>query len=279
LRRLTERLTTSRRKHRQPDLWDVGLNGEAIAAANGVDGRSPNICAVTPLRTMKPPRRRGTRSPHRLLVRKALRATTLLPLFFVALCTWTVCASSPSHYLDLSANDIFDTLPDIPDILQQRDLSHDLVTRQSNESTQLQPSTITSQDISPATTDFWTFPISQLNLTGSTTVYFTVSACTQPFPRPGLNATQIYMNETLPPLQVYVSTDAANSRPGPGSNPPIQPANLTLGYVNFNVSGVTGDVFLSVVAGNVSSDWQGSWSYEIGASTDGFPPSTAAINS
>jgi hypothetical protein len=45
---------------------------------------------------------------------------------------------------------------------------------------------------------------------------------------------------------------------------------LSLGYAAVNLSGVTGDLFLSVVAGNVSSDWQGTWSYEIGASTQGL---------
>jgi Stretch-activated Ca2+-permeable channel component len=248
-------------------FWDLRLNAETIATANGVDGRSRDIWIVTLPPSMKAPRRRRTRSPNTLVFLRHLPRAYLLSLFLAVLCAWTVCASHPP--VDISSNDIFDPLPDIPDVLQQRDLSHDLVTRQSNESTQLQPNAITSKDISPATTDFWTFPTSQLNLTGSTTVYFTVSVCTQPFPRPGLNATQIYLNETLPPLQIHVS---ANSRPGPGSNSSVQPAELSLGYAAVNVSGVTGDLFLSVVAGNVSSDWQGSWSYEIGASTQGSPP-------
>lgn len=215
---------------------------------------------------MKPPRRRPHWSPSLAFLRHRARAL-LLHLFLAAFCALTVCASHTP--VDLSSNDIFDPLPDIPDILQQPDLSHDLVTRQSNESTELQPNAITSKDISPASTDFWTFPTSQLNLTGSTTVYFTVSACTQPFPRPGLNATQIYLNETLPPLRIYVS---ANSRPGSGSNLSVELTELSLGYAAVNVSGVTGDLFLSVVAGNVSSDWQGTWSYEIGASTQGLHP-------
>jgi len=164
---------------------------------------------------------------------------------------------------------LVDILPDSPVPLQQRDPSQQLVARQSNESITLPANAIVSHDISPETTNFWTLSLAHLNVSGSEMVYITVSICTQPFPRPGLNATQVYLTETLPPLQIYVSMDGANSRPGPGSNPPIDPLNLTLGYASVDLLGVTNDVFLSVVAGNISSNWQGSWSYQIGASTQG----------
>ena len=210
---------------------------------------------------MKPRRRRRIWTPLHRLTRPSL-----IHLFLATVCALMLMASphqNGAFYDDLL---VLDILPDNPVPLQQR---QQLVARQSNESISLPANAIVSQNISPETTTFWTLSLAHLNVSGSQTVYITVSICTQPFPRPGLNATEIYLSETLLPLQIYVSMDAANSRPGPGSNPPINPLDLTLGYASVNLSGVTNDVFLAVVAGNISSNWQGSWSYQIGASTQG----------
>jgi hypothetical protein len=143
-----------------------------------------------------------------------------------------------------------------------------LVTRQSNESIPLSDNSIVPMGINPGTTDFWTFSPAQNNISGTTTVYITISACTQPFPKSGLNATQIYTNQTLPALQLYISTDASNTRPGPDTDATKQVmTELSLGFTNVTLDDITADVYISVVARNVSSDWQGTWTYQLGSST------------
>ena len=244
------------------------INTEStVVGANGIDSPSTDICTCLFLAhpcPMKPRRRRRTWAALHQRTRPSF-----VHLFLATFYALTLLASPHQHGAIYDDPLLLGILPNSPVPVQQRDPSHQLIARQSNESTSLPANAIVSKDISPETTDFWTLSLGQLNVSGSATVYITVSTCTQPFPKPGLNATQIYLNETLPPLQIYVSTDAANSRPGPASNPPIQPQDLKMGYASVNISGVTNDVFLAVVTGNISSKWQGSWSYQIGASTQG----------
>lgn len=146
-----------------------------------------------------------------------------------------------------------------------------LVARQSNESVQLSNNSTVSMNINPGTTDFWTFSPSLLKVSSSSTLYITISVCTQPFPKVGLNATEIYANETLPPLQLYISQNSSNPRPGPASDSSLQNVKtLSQGFASYNVSHVSTDVFISVVAQNVTSNWQGSWSYQLATSTIGM---------
>jgi len=157
------------------------------------------------------------------------------------------------------------------DSLQQELHEFSLVTRQSNESAQLSDNSIVSKTIAPGATDFWTFSPSLLNIHGSPTLYITISACTQPSPLPGLNATQIYASENLPSLQLYISTDSTNTKPGPDSDASLQTVQiLSQGFTNFSMPSVSDDVYISVVAGSVSSNWKGSWSYELATSTQGM---------
>ena len=142
---------------------------------------------------------------------------------------------------------------------------------------QLSDNSIVPKTINPGTTDFWTFSPSSLNVSSSSTLYITINVCTQPFPKVGLNATEIYANETLPSLQLYISQDSSNPQPGPASDPSLQDlATLSQGFASYNISGVSADVFLSVVAQNVTSNWQGSWSYQLATSTKGMKTSMSS---
>jgi hypothetical protein len=157
------------------------------------------------------------------------------------------------------------------DSLRHESHEFSLVSRQSNESAQLSDNSIVPKTIAPGATDFWTFSPSLLNIHGSPTLYITISACTQPSPASGLNATQIYASENLPSLQLYISTDSTNTKPGPDSDASLQTVQiLSQGYANFSIPSVSDDVYMSVVAGSVSSSWQGSWSYELATSTEGM---------
>lgn len=143
-----------------------------------------------------------------------------------------------------------------------------LVARQSNESVQLHDNAIVPMAINPETTQFWTFSPSELNITGSPTLYITISACTQPSPAVGLNTTEVYENNVAPRLQLFVSINPSNTRPGPGSDPSTQQsAQLSQGFANFTLSNVSSNVYISVAAPSLPSEWQGQWTYQLGTST------------
>jgi len=199
---------------------------------------------------------------------RSSRPITVLCLFLATLLA-TFCRASNSFQNDIMYSGLLDedTGTIFESLLLDLQESH-LVTRQSNESIPLSDNSIVPMGINPGTTDFWTFSPSQNNISGTTNVYITVSACTQPFPKSGLNATQIYTNQTLPALQLYISTDASNTRPGPDTDATTQVMReLSLGFTNITLADITADVYISVVAPNVTSDWQGTWTYQLGSST------------
>ena len=199
------------------------------------------------------------------------RLTNLLYLFLVT-CFSVACLATTLSTNDVWINELSDSGSGVTlDHILLDSHTNILVTRQSNESVQLGDNSIVTKEISPGAADFWTFSPSLLNISGSSTLYITVSACTQPSPNAGLNATQIYANETLPPLQLYVSSDSSNPRPGPTSDSSTQIlSGLYQGYTNITVANVSNDVFISVVAQNISSNWQGTWTYQLATSTKGI---------
>jgi hypothetical protein len=141
-----------------------------------------------------------------------------------------------------------------------------LVARQSNVSVELADNSVVGMDIDPASTNFWTFPVNTTSHLGDQ-IYITISACTQPSPNVNLNATEVYAKGSPPPLQLYVSTDPSNTRPGPGSQGHQETQSLLNGFANMTFGGVTSDVYISVVAPNITADWQGGWTYQLGSST------------
>jgi hypothetical protein len=199
---------------------------------------------------------------------RPVRAILLIVLFLATLlskCLATTTSDGMLYSGLLDMDNIIDSLLDGHN-------SH-LEVRQSNISVTLADNAVVGMDINPASATYWTFPGTLLNSTNSTTgngtaLYITVSTCTQPAPKAGLNATQVYANSTLPVLQLYVSTDSSNTLPGPGSNATLQTVrNLSNGFGNVTLEGVSSDVYISVVSQNITSDWQGSWSYQLGTST------------
>src|SRR5947207_1003611 len=149
---------------------------------------------------------------------RSYRPSILLHLFLATFwctnCLATTSFDNDGLYAGLLNKDMESGL----DSLVVKSQEFNLVTRQSNASVQLSDNSIVPKDIIPGTTDFWTFSPKLLNVSSSSTLYITINVCTQPFPKIGLNATEVYANETLPPLQFYISEDSLNSRPGPGSD-------------------------------------------------------------
>jgi Stretch-activated Ca2+-permeable channel component len=213
------------------------------------------------------------KSPSRL----APTAQFILLFLLLATSFLPPCLASESFadvilYDDVLGMDIGSAFEALP--LLRRE-SH-LVARQSNESRQLSDNSIVPIEILPGTTEYWTFSPSFLNFTKNytgSTLYITVGACTQPFPKVGLNATEIYAKESPPTLQLYYSTDSANTRPGPHSDATRQNmTELSQGFtsVNITLADLKKDVNIAVYAQNITSDWQGSWTYQIGSSTKGM---------
>ena len=214
-------------------------------------------------------RKRFSNSMSPLNSRSQSRRPISLLCLFLATFLAALCLASNSFPNDVVYRGVLgeNSETGFEPLLLETHESH-LVTRQSNQSIPLSDNSIVPMGINPGTTDFWTFSPSQLNISGPTTVHITVSACTQPFPKSGLNATKVYANQTLPALQLYVSTNKSNPRPGPDTDATKQVMRgLSQGFTNITLENVTGDIYISVAAPNVTSDWQGSWSYQLGTST------------
>lgn len=210
--------------------------------------------------------------PPRALPRARLRGSWLGLL--LATMVFRLCLAS----MLFEGDGMFDSLLGIDigaakDALSLQGETSHLVSRQINESIPLVDNSITPKEISPEGLDFWIFPASQWNTSSAkigSTLYLTLSACTQPFPRTGLNATEVYANGSPPALRLYFSTDPSNRQPGPSSDPARQNmTTLSFGFANTSLvlSNATQDVYIGVSAQNISSDWQGTWTYQIAAST------------
>jgi Stretch-activated Ca2+-permeable channel component len=181
---------------------------------------------------------------------------------FLCLCCW----ASPSSQGNILVDELFEHVAGDAFDTQSLDHGSSLVTRQSNASSFLEDNSFVSTTVTPGTSQFWTF---RLNSTATTTLYITIGACTQPFPKPGLNATEIYSKDPLPSLQLYSSTDASNTQPGPSSPSGAQVNGLIQGFVNVTLENITSSVFFTVVAPSISSNYEGTWSYQLGSSTKG----------
>lgn len=94
------------------------------------------------------------------------------------------------------------------------------------------------------------------------TVYISANTCLQP----SGNTTT---SGSPPQLTLYVSTSTENKSPGPSADSSQQDVlTFTEGAVMYNMT--TSDiVYLSVAAGNMSSDFSGVYNFQIAASVDG----------
>jgi calcium channel MID1 len=96
------------------------------------------------------------------------------------------------------------------------------------------------------------------------TLYFSVTTCRQPMPM---------MHTTDDPLQLtlYISNDTRNQKPGPKSKDHLAtpPISLVDGYAKFALNS-TSDVYLGIDAPGLEKDWNGSYHFQIAASTVDF---------
>lgn len=101
----------------------------------------------------------------------------------------------------------------------------------------------------------------------STTVYVSLNTCL----KPELNTTdhKAAQNESLPPLQVYISTSEKLQYPGPGIDSLDQKMyTADEGYMGATVA-ADGDVYIGIAAPNTTA-YSGIYNYQIAASIDAY---------
>ncbi|KAF2660839.1 hypothetical protein K491DRAFT_687965 [Lophiostoma macrostomum CBS 122681] len=95
---------------------------------------------------------------------------------------------------------------------------------------------------------------------GSDQVYITVNTCQQPIP-------EHIATDDPPQLTLYVSTSANNQKPGPKSKDGVTSITFQHGYGAYNAT-TTSDVYIGIDAPALTKGWNGSFSFQITASTD-----------
>jgi hypothetical protein len=96
-----------------------------------------------------------------------------------------------------------------------------------------------------------------------TTVYLSLTTCQKPL----ANVTN--PQDGFPQLQMYVSTSKELQQPGPGKDDSLQDIHTAVGgHVGITID-TDSDVFIGVAAPN-STDYMGSYKYQIAASIDAF---------
>lgn len=97
--------------------------------------------------------------------------------------------------------------------------------------------------------------------TSTRTVYISVNVCVQPLP---LQSTTM---EPAPQLQLYISDSDSNTNPGPSSDGGQNVIELDGGAIQTTID-TAGNVYLGLYGVNTTT-YNGSWSAEIAASTEG----------
>ncbi|KAJ5787476.1 hypothetical protein N7457_002466 [Penicillium paradoxum] len=96
-----------------------------------------------------------------------------------------------------------------------------------------------------------------------TTVYLSLTTCSKP------HTNKTNPQDGFPQLKLYISTSKKLEEPGPGKDNSLQEIYTAVGgYVGITVD-TDNDVFIGIAAPN-STDYVGSYTYELGASIDAY---------
>lgn len=90
------------------------------------------------------------------------------------------------------------------------------------------------------------------------TIHLSLTACSQPSPPPDYH-------DTVPPLNLYISTSNNNTLPGPNNG--ITVDNSSHGLTTWTSDNNTSEVWIAVGGPSLTGSWSGNWTFEIGAST------------
>lgn len=96
-------------------------------------------------------------------------------------------------------------------------------------------------------------------------VFISVNTCRQPIPDTPI------MIDDPPQLKLYISTSTNNQKPGPGATNDLatQPITFVNGSAQFMLQ-ANSDVYIGVEAPKLTQGWEGSFSFEVAASTDQY---------
>lgn len=72
-------------------------------------------------------------------------------------------------------------------------------------------------------------------------------------------------HDTVPPLNVYVSTSNSNTLPGPGNSAAVEDSSN--GLIQWQSDNQTSEIWIAVAAPALTGAWTGNFTYEIGVST------------
>ncbi|KAF2736838.1 hypothetical protein EJ04DRAFT_489123 [Polyplosphaeria fusca] len=94
-------------------------------------------------------------------------------------------------------------------------------------------------------------------------VFVSVSTCRQPTPNVSI------ISSSPGQLTLWLSTSSANQKPGPGATDDATEVPFRGGFANATVSAGS-DVYIGVSAPSLTQGWNGSYSFEVAASTDRY---------
>lgn len=90
------------------------------------------------------------------------------------------------------------------------------------------------------------------------TIHLSTTICNQPTPPADFH-------DTVPPLNLYISTSSSNTLPGPDNSATVE--DSTYGLIKWKSDNQTSEIWIAVAAPALTGSWTGNFTYEIGVST------------
>ncbi|CEP08210.1 hypothetical protein [Parasitella parasitica] len=127
---------------------------------------------------------------------------------------------------------------------------------------QLYDNQIVSASVAISGFNYYYFGVSATNQLFSKrdlpTIHLSTTICKQP-------AAPADFHDTVPPLNLYVSTSNTNTLPGPKNSAAVN--NSSNGLITWTCDKVTSEIWIAVAAPALTGSWAGNFTYEIGVST------------
>jgi hypothetical protein len=147
-------------------------------------------------------------------------------------------------------------------------LFHSANAQSSSSTTQLNNNQILSSSIAPGTNNYYYFSVSATSrLFGKRdlpTIYLSTVTCSQPQPPSSFH-------DTVPPLNLFVSTSSSNTLPGPDNGTTVE--DSLNGLTKWTSDNQTAEIWIAVGAPTLLGEgWTGNWTFEISASTNRMKP-------
>lgn len=90
------------------------------------------------------------------------------------------------------------------------------------------------------------------------TIHLSTTICNQP-------TAPADFHDTVPPLNLYISTSSSNTLPGPDNSATVEDSSY--GLIKWASDNQTSEIWIAVAAPALTGSWTGNFTYEIGVST------------